>query len=352
MVADQSQLAQADLGAPQVSIIIASLNGAQWLPRCLEALFAQTERSFEVIVVDDASTDGSTDNLDSRWPGVRVIRMAQRSGFQVTNNQGARQARGRWIVLLNNDAFPQPDWLEKLLAAIRQHPDYAVFSSCLVQANQPDRLDNTGDLVHVSGAAWHRGFDQPVETAVDYPPEVFCPNGAAALYLREAYLEAGGLDERYFNHHDDVDLGFRLRLLGYPCRYVPEAVVHHIGSATFGGQTDQTVYNVQRNMVWTYFKDMPGWLVWKYLPVHLLVNLVFLLYYVRKGQGRTAWRAKRDAYLGLPETLRQRKEIQKNRRISPAELDCLLEHNWLSPFLLGKWGQRLRKTGKRRDAGS
>jgi GT2 family glycosyltransferase len=151
-----------------------------------------------------------------------------------------------------------------------------------------------------------------------------------------------GFDERYLSHHEDVDLGFRLRLRGGRCGFVAAAVVSHVGSATYGGETDHTVYCVQRNMIWTYIKNMPGHLFWKYLPLHTWVNLVMLAHYLRRGHGRAAWRAKRDALQRLPEILQARKRIQAERRLSPAELEAQLDRGWFSPFLLGSLGARLR----------
>ena len=319
----------------QVSIIIPNWNGLEVLPRCLEAVFTQTFRDFEVILVDNASTDGSVAFVHENFPAVKVIVLDENHGFAGANNIGAREAKGKWLALLNNDAFPEPDWLTALYAATQEYPHYALFASRLIQAENPDLLDGSGDVYHISGLAWRRHYNFPVEGVENRVEEVFSPCAAAALYDREAFLEVGGFDEDYRFYHEDVDLGFRLRLHGHRCMYIPGAVVNHLGSASFGKQSAAQVYYGHRNLVWSYFQNMPGYLVWWYLPAHLLANLIFLGYYSLRGHPAAIWRAKWDAVLGLPAALRKRSLIQQRRKVTPAEISRIMEHHWLEPYLLG-----------------
>jgi GT2 family glycosyltransferase len=328
---------------PQVSIVIVNWNGAQYLPRCLEAVHAQTFQDYEVIVVDNASHDASADGLEERWPGLQVVRLEENIGFAPANNLGARLARGEWLALLNNDAFPAPGWLEKIIQAARTSPQYSFFSSCIVQAGDKDRIDGTGDVYHVSGLAWHRDYNQPVSQAHKQPGEVFSPCAAAAVYNRQQFLQLAGFNEQFVSHHEDVDLGFRLRLQGFRCLFVPEAVVEHVGSASYGLESNRTIYSVHRNLVWSYFSNMPGLLVWWYLPSHLAATLIFLIYYSLRGQARPIWKAKIDALRGLPSALRRRKIVQKGRKISPDEIRRVIDHGWISPYILGKHSGRIQR---------
>jgi len=331
----------ADSVSPVVSVLIVNWNGAACLPRCLEALAAQTFTDFELLVVDNASQDHSAEDLDAHWPFVKVIRLEHNLGFAAANNLGAGQARGRWLVLLNNDAFPKPDWLASLVEAAERYPGYSFFASCMLQANNPGYLDASGDILNLSGLAWHRDHNLPVEQKRADPDEVFSPCAAAAMYDKAAFQKAGGFRERFFSHLEDVDLGFRMRLLGNRCLYVPGAEVEHIGAASFGRDSDQTVYQVQRNMVWLYVMDTPGIYVWKHLPAHLLANIVMLAYYSLSGKAGPVWRAKRDALRGLPEAIRRRRAVQRNRRVDARELDRLIEHGWASPYVRGKRSNKL-----------
>lgn len=326
-----------------VSVIVLNWNGAAFLPRCLEALRAQTFREFDVLVVDNGSTDHSVDEVDALWPGFRVLRLERNLGFAVANNRAAQVVRGRWLVFLNNDAFPRPDWLERLMEAALAWPAFSFFASRLVYADDPNRMQATGDVLNISGFAWSRDNGFPEDHAHLQVEEVFSPCAAAAMYQRQAFLDVGGFNEDFVSHLEDVDLGFRLRLVGQRCLYVPSAVAAHVVSASYGAVSEHTVYQVQRNVIWMYLANMPGSLFWKYLPAHLIGNLVFLLYYSRRGRARAAWRAKLDALRGLPAALRRRRAVQQDRQITPAEIDRVLDHGWLSPYQLGQRSRRLKR---------
>lgn len=328
---------------PLVSVIVLNWNGAGVLPRCLEALAGQTCRDIEVLVVDNASRDGSVDDVAARWPGFRLVRLGRNVGFAAGNNRGAELARGRWLAFLNNDAFPEPEWLERLFQAAAAHPEFSFFASRLVSSADPDRIQATGDVLHASGAAWSRDQGRPIAQAHARPDEVFSACAAAVLYNRHAFLQAGGFTEAFTSHLEDVDLGLRLRLLGHRCLYVPDAVVAHVGGASYGIESERTIYQVQRNLVWLYAAGMPGYLYWKYLPAHLFANLFFLAYYSLKGQARTVWRAKWDALRGLPAAFARRKAIQAQRRVEPAALDRMLDRSLAGPYLLGRRGAQLRR---------
>lgn len=272
-------------------------------------------------MVDNHSGDGSADNIETRHPAVQVIRLAENAGFAAANNTGIAAAQDcEWIACLNPDAFPDLDWLSKMVHATEMYPEFSFFGCKLLQAQNPDKLDGTGDIYHVSGSAWRRDHRKSVAEGQHEGDEIFSPCAAAALYRRDAVMDVGGFDESFFCYFEDVDLAFRLRLRGHCCRYVPKAVVHHMGSAITGWQSDFTVYHGHRNLVWTYFKNMPWPLLWLYLPQHLLLNLVTIVWFALRGQGRVILRAKRDALMGLLRVLRQRRPIQRCRTVSSWEI--------------------------------
>jgi GT2 family glycosyltransferase len=301
-----------------VSVIIINWNGEQFLERCLTALLAQTVKPSEIILLDNASSDASV-KIARRFASVRLIALDQNTGFARGNNLAIKTASrdSEWIALLNPDAFAEPDWLETLLAAAKSNPEFDVFASKLVNASKPTLLDGAGDAYHLSGLVWRLGHGSSMPTSVEHTCEVFSPCAAAALYRHRALLEVGIFDEDYFCYMEDVDLGFRLRLAGYRCLYEPASMVHHVGSGTTGGQhSDFCVYHGHRNLVWAFIKNMPGILFWPLLPMHLLLNLVSIVYFLRKGQGRVILSAKKDAFKGIPKMWRKRKEIQARRSAS------------------------------------
>ncbi len=299
---------------PLISVVIITWNSKAYLSTCLDKLVSQKFQGFEVILVDNGSTDGTLDGLEESYPSfsLKIERLSTNLGFAVANNIGASLSRGKWLALLNADAFPEPDWLENLIKVTRHHRDFSCFSSRQVQANHPELLDGSGDSYHVSGVAWRRNINYPADQFGLNIEEIFTPCAAASLYLRDAFLKVGGFDEDFFSYFEDVDLGFRLRLHGYLALYVPSAVVHHVGSTTFGINSDFSLYHSHRNLVWTFFKNMPTGLLLKYLPAHIMVNLSYMLYYTFRGRGRVLWKAKWDAICGLPLIFDKRKEIQKS----------------------------------------
>lgn len=328
---------------PLISVIVLNWNGAAHLPRCLESLAAQTRHDFETLVLDNASTDGAVDDLEDRYPDVRLVRFASNLGFAPANNRGAALARGRWLAFLNNDAFPESDWLEQLMLAADRHPEAVLFASRIVDAADPTRIQAAGDAIHVSGAAWPLENGAAATTAFSSDREVFSACAAAALVERRAFHQVGGFTEAFVSHLEDVDLGFRLRLCGHRCFYVPGAVAAHVGSASYGRESERTVYQVQRNLIWMYAANMPGHLVWKYLPAHLVANIFFVIYYSLKGLGRAVWRAKWDALRGLAAALARRKIIQAGRSVEPRIVEGRMDHGLLTPYLLGRRGAWLRQ---------
>ncbi|CDH43437.1 glycosyltransferase family 2 protein [Candidatus Contendibacter odensensis] len=310
-----------------IAVIIVNFNSGPLLGQCLRHLRAQTHRPQRVMVVDNASHDGSTDGIERDYPEVEWVRLERNLGFAAANNLAAQRADGvEWLALLNPDAFPKPDWLERLLAATLAHPGCTSFGSRLLDAGDPGRLDGTGDIYHVSGLAWRRDHGQIMVAGASADGEIFAPCAAAALYRRSTFLEVGGFDQDYFCYFEDIDLGFRLRLLGYHCRYVPDAVVLHVGSAVTGRRSSFSLYHGHRNLVWTYCKNMPALLFWIYLPQHLLLNLGTVAWFALRGQGIILLRAKWDALRGLPRCWRQRRVIQASRRISSWSLRQMMSH--------------------------
>ncbi len=318
---------------PRVAIVIVNFNGGALLDKCLATLRQQTFNALRAIVVDNASSDGSVDGIEQRYPEAAVIRLETNVGFAAGNNAGIAAAEGcEWVACLNPDAFPEPDWLERMLGATAAHPEYAFFGCRLVQAEHPDRLDGTGDVYHVSGRAWRRDHGKAESEGTNEDGEIFAPCAAAALYRRDALLEVGGFDESFFCYFEDVDLAFRLRLRGYRCYYVSSARVRHVGSAITGRRSDFSVYHGHRNLVWTYFKNMPAALMWCYLPLHLLLNLVTILDFAARGKAGVILRAKRDAVIGLGRVLRERQAVQASRRVGAAALRGVMARGLLTLY--------------------
>lgn len=306
------------LSSPDISIILVTWNSGAVLSRCLERLFQQTYKNFEIIIVDNGSLDNTLEDTLKRWSAlmdIQVILLEENLGFSVGNNIGARAAKGEWLALLNTDAFPEPNWLEILRLSAYQRTEFTFFTSRQLQFNSPALLDGSGDAYHISGLAWRQDYNQLASDHGLQQKEVFSACAAAAMYRREDFLAVGGFDEDYFSYFEDVDLSFRLRLAGGRCLYVPQAVVYHIGSLSTGRTSDFAYYHGHRNLVWTFFKDMPTLLLWVYMPLHLVVNLYLSISFLLKGRSVVA-KSKIDAFKKLPLILQKRRHVQRMRNVS------------------------------------
>jgi GT2 family glycosyltransferase len=318
--------------ASRVVVVIVNFNSGTFLARSVAALQAQTYRAFTTIVVDNASTDDSVAVMQKGFPEIEVIRAPGNLGFAAGNNLAIRECRDcHWLVLLNPDAFPEPDWLRHLMEAAQAHRQYSSFASQVVFDSDPRLLDGAGDEYHLSGFAWRRLHRCPV-TMSALNLEVFAPSATAALYRRDAFDEAGGFDERYFCYYEDVDLGLRLKLLGHRTLYVPGAVVRHVGSGVTGRRSAFVTYHTQRNRIWTYVKNMPSPWVWILLPLHLFYQGVVMGLYATQGQLGPALRGTLDALRGMGPTLDARSVIQRTRRINFLELARAMRRGVFAPI--------------------
>ena len=308
--------------AVKATVVVVNWNGGAYLRQCLLALQAQTEPSFVAVIADNGSTDGSDAEVALlNDPRFSLLRLGANHGFAVANNRAVQHSTaGDWIALLNPDAFAEPDWLACLLRAAERDPQAASFGSRLVTAADPMVLDGTGDVYDVSGRVWRRDHGLRMSASAARSDEIFSPCAAAALYRRDAWNAAAGFDEDFFCYVEDVDLGFRLRLLGYRSVYVPDSVCRHVGSGITGRHSDFADYHGQRNLVWTFVKNMPGALFWLLLPLHLLLNIAALLLFASRGQSRVVLNAKRDAIAGLPQVWRKRQTVQATRKAEVADL--------------------------------
>jgi len=299
-----------------IAVIIVNFNSGELLAHCLESLGRQQLAPRRIVVVDNASSDGSAE-VAARCAGVELIREPANRGFAAAMNTGvAAAADCAWIAALNPDAAAAPDWIAALDAAIRADPDCASFACRLLDANAPDLLDGAGDVYHLSGLPWRHLHGAPDLAARRVRVEVFGPCAAGALYNRRALIDCGGFDADLFCYTEDVDVAFRLRLMGGRCIYLPEAVVYHVGSAIVGHASDFQIYHGHRNLVWVFVKNMPAALFWPLLPVHVALNLLTVAWFALRGRGGPVLRAKRDALRGLPLAWRKRREIQRRRTAS------------------------------------
>lgn len=319
--------------AASVSVIIVNFNGGDFIQTTIDYLAGQTSAPDEVIVVDNASTDGSADRLDlSALANARLIRSQENLGFAGANNLAAREAKGDWLALLNPDTEAQPDWLQALKEAAARYPGTTSFASAQIDAVNPGILDGAGDCYAAFGFPWRGGFGNPARLLPE-EGECFSPCGASAFIRRDVFLGAGGFDETYFCYCEDVDLGYRLRLCGERCIFVPSAAIRHHGSATTGRYSDFTVTLGTRNRLTTYVKNTPLLLLLLTMPAHLAMTLLLYLLALGKPKAGSIRRGFVAGLARLPQTLRARRRVQSDKKCSSLEIARAMSWN---PIRMGR----------------
>jgi GT2 family glycosyltransferase len=310
---------------PFFSVVIPTYNGESYVLALLQALRRQSFKDFEIILVDDASTDNTVSRVEKGFPEVRVIVNRQNGGFAASCNTGASAATGRILVLLNNDTEPDERWLEKLALAVVANPQAASFASKILLFDRRDTLHTAGDLMGRDGIARNRGVWETDQGQFDRSAQIFSACGGAAAYRREVWQALGGYDEEFWMYLEDVDFGFRSRLAGWDAVLAPDAKVYHHLSATGGGTLAS--YFVGRNSIRVIAKNLPLGLFWRNLPSILAAQArvsADAVENIRGAAARARLRGQLAGLLSLPRLLPQRKTIQQRRVIEDAALERLL----------------------------
>lgn len=326
-----------------LSYIIPHYHGPDLLSRCLESIKGQTyqPQTQEIIVIADASTDGSVAWLRERHPDVRVAVNSRNLGFAPTVNRGFRMAQGDWLILVNNDVELAPFCLQAASPWFPQEEVGAV-AFCLKNARNPELFDSAGDLYTVAGYAQKRYEGLAVATHPVESGPVFSACGAAAAFRAQAVRSAGYLDEKFEAYHEDVDLGLRLRLAGYDCVFENRCVAYHLCGGSYGTKefSPRAAYLHARNSEKLFFKYFPQVFGYAHLSRHLTVLLLQLLGRLLTGREWLYFlKGKRDAFRELFQSggasLQLQAEADKNRVLQA------LEHRWLRSHL-ATWRQKAR----------
>jgi len=308
---------------PRVVVAIATYNGRHLLEVMLPSLAGQVFRDFRVVVVDDASSDGTPAWLEREWPEVEVVALERNGGVTAAFNVCLRAAHPAPMVgLFNNDMELDPGCLGSLVEALDQHPGAGSAGAKLVSFHDRRVLDGAGDLFDWGGTGWRRGHGEIDDGRYEQPCEIFGACGGAALYRAAAIEQVGDFDESFFAFVEDTDWAFRARLAGWGCRYVPGAVAYHMGSATLGqGATEFTQYHLWRNGIWLVAKDYPPAALLRHAPRLLYVQAAQLAVAARYGRLAVLRRAVRDALRASRAVRRRRRAVQATRVVGLRTLE-------------------------------
>jgi len=317
------------------SVIIVSHNGGPLVQDAVESIIGQTIGDrLEVIVVDNGSTDGSVEALEV-WNSHRVsiVKLRENLGFAQGNNIGFAMAKGKYLLLLNNDAVSEARWAQELISAAEKYPDAGMCTSKILLDDNSGRIDNVGHKIFWDGLNRSHGHHEMDRGQYDQMEESLFASGCACLYRRDSVMVWGGFDPDFFAYGDDADLGLKIRLGGESCIYVPTAVVHHRNSTTLGRLSTRKIFLIERNRIWIMVKYLP--VSWVLASPFFTIQRLFLSYLAaRRWQGlagelagnvplkqmiRTILEAWLAGLRGLPIVWLKRRKLWAKSRIRPVE---------------------------------
>lgn len=282
----------------KVSVIIPNYNGIKYIEDCLDSLKKQTFGEFDILVIDNASEDGSDTVVTEKFPEVKLVKLSQNFGFSRAVNEGLLRTKdSEFVVLLNADTKAEPGFIKGLYDAIIKDDKIFSVSSKMLQMNAPSKYDGTGDLYCCLGWAYALGKDHNIGR-YEKEHSVFSACAGAAIYRRALFEEIGYFDELHFAYLEDVDIGYRARIMGYKNRYTPEAVVYHAGSGTTGSRYNPFKVRIAaRNSWYVIFKNMPLFQLIINLPFILVGFFIKALFFIMKGYGREYLSGMKRGYL-------------------------------------------------------
>lgn len=255
---------------PAVSVIIVSHNGQRHLRECLPSVCGQDYPDFQVLVVDNGSSDGSAGFVESEFPSVKVIMNEVNLGFGRANNAGAKQATGEYLAFLNQDTVVEPRWLSGLVSALEEHPEAALATPKILLSTEPAKINACGNQSHYTGLSFCRGAGQPADS-FSALEKVNAVSGAAFVIRSDVFHELRGFDEDFFLYMEDIDLSWRARLCGHSCIYVPDSIVLHDYALTFGPDKS---YFQERNRWLMLLKNLRWRTIALLLPALLLSEFI------------------------------------------------------------------------------
>jgi GT2 family glycosyltransferase len=328
-----------DLLKPLVSVIIVNWNGLRHLQDCLDSLKVQSFKDFEVVLVDNGSTDESVDFMRESYAWVKLVLLEENTGFASGNNRGLENALGDYIVTLNNDTCAEPDWLEKLVEVANAHPSAGMVGSRICSFYDHDIIDSIGMGICRDGMSRGRYRNKRwSDLHLPAVEEILFPSACVALYRRAMIDEVGFFDDDFFAYAEDSDLGLRGRLAGWEAVLATQAVVYHKYSQSSGSLSPLKVYLVERNHYWVALKNFPS--------SHLLTLPLFtMLRYLEQARAvfhqggaggeflngsprgalvKALLKGMYDSLGGLLRMLRKRRQVMSLRRLNREELDRLL----------------------------
>ncbi len=269
------------------TVVIPNYNGMEYLRNCLLSLQACVGSPFAVLVIDNASTDGSQEMVTKEFPEVTLIGLSENYGFAKAVNIGIEAVETQYVILLNNDTTVEPNFVNALENGIESSSRIFSVSAKMIVMSHPELLDGAGDLYCALGWAFALGKGKNVSSYYNKRSEIFSSCGGAAIYRMSILREIGLFDEHHFAYLEDTDIGYRAKVYGYKNYYEPKAVVYHAGSASSGSRYNLFKINLAaKNSIYLIFKNMPVFQIIINIPCLILGFSIKILFFAKKGYGK------------------------------------------------------------------
>ncbi len=321
-----------------VSVIIPNWNGQDLLKECLQSLTKQTFKGFEIILVDNGSTDLSVKFVSNSFPRVKIIALNKNYGFARAINEGVQVSKEKYVIFLNNDTLVEKDFVKELISCANKHPEAISVNSKLLNFNKRKTIDGVGIQINEVGQAKSIGWQQTDYGQFERPEYIFGATGGASLFKRKDFIKLGGFDENYFMYSEEVDLAFRAQFLGYKSIYCPNAVVYHKHKATAKKFPQKIEYWQFRNMTQTIIKDFPAAILLKkfrWLKI-ILVHINTIFYQLKNGYWWAPFLADLWVLFHLPQLLSQRRKIQSSKKVDDEYIESFLQEKKITFWKLLK----------------
>lgn len=270
-----------------VSIVIPNYNGIKFLKNCLHSLEKQSYSDYEIIIVDNASTDGSISYIKQEFKDVVLVTLDQNFGFSKAVNEGIKMSDAKYVILLNNDTVVHEDFIKELVKVMEKSKMIFSCQSKMLQLYDKEHIDDAGDYYCALGWAFARGKGKPA-TLYQEDLEIFAACAGAAIYRRDIFEEIGYFDEEHFAYLEDIDIGYRAKIHGFKNMYAAKSIVFHAGSASSGSKHNEfKVRLASRNSIYLIYKNMPFIQIVLNFPLLLIGFLIKTVFFIKKGFGRT-----------------------------------------------------------------
>ncbi len=308
-----------------IAVVIPNWNGKKYLKSCINSLLKQSVTP-NIIIVDNGSVDGSPEYIERNFQQVKLIKLGTNHGFTGGVNAGIKEAIRNsqdFVALFNNDAVADKYWLENLAHALAKRNNVGIVTGKFMR-NDKEHLDSTGDFLTTRGLPFPRGRNEIDSGQYDKSNYVFGATGGASLYRVEMLKQTGLFDEKFFAYFEDVDISFRAQLAGWKVYYEPKAIAYHKVGGTSSKLGPFSRYHSTKNFHILFLKNMPGAIFWKYFPLAVLQSFRMAVGSIIHRQYLTHVKGYCAAVLLIPHAIKERRKIQKNRKVSTKYIDSIL----------------------------